>query len=93
MLSLYLLILSPLEACPWGEHKIELSVIDTPKMSTALSEISPPKSQHWSSQLDHDDELLGNPENHRGDEKVRLLQKSLRDKLFECRDAGSFWRL
>ncbi|KAJ7659318.1 hypothetical protein DFH06DRAFT_901579, partial [Mycena polygramma] len=33
------------------------------------------------------------PENHRGREKVRLLQKSLRDKIFDCKDAGSFWRI
>ncbi|KAJ7939353.1 hypothetical protein B0H13DRAFT_1850656 [Mycena leptocephala] len=68
---------TPLEACLWEQHKIELSVIDTPKVSTALPEISPPKTQHWRSQLDDDDEILGNPEHHRGREKP--IQVSLED--------------
>ncbi|KAJ7932015.1 hypothetical protein B0H13DRAFT_1593746, partial [Mycena leptocephala] len=29
------------------------------------------------------------PEHHCG----RLLKKSLRDKIFECKDPGSFWRV
>ncbi|KAJ7253308.1 hypothetical protein B0H12DRAFT_1017572, partial [Mycena haematopus] len=37
--------------------------------------------------------LPGDAEDHRGRERVRQLQKSLRDKIFECKDAGAFWRV
>ncbi|KAJ6457443.1 hypothetical protein C8R47DRAFT_1027178, partial [Mycena vitilis] len=52
-----------------------------------------PKAQDWKLQVPIDDDVPDDPENHRGREKVRLLQKSLRDKIFDCKDAGSFWRI
>ncbi|KAJ7153027.1 hypothetical protein C8R43DRAFT_885859, partial [Mycena crocata] len=70
-----------------------LSPKDVPKVSTALPELAEAKVAAWKSQVDDDDELPGDPENHRGRVKIRELQRSLRDKIFECKDAGSFWRV
>ncbi|KAJ7017980.1 hypothetical protein C8F04DRAFT_1278475 [Mycena alexandri] len=61
--------------------------IDAPKVSTALPEMTEPKNTQWKSQEDNAEDLPGDPEDHRGRERVRLLQKSLRDKIFECKDA------
>ncbi|KAJ7457444.1 hypothetical protein FB451DRAFT_968242, partial [Mycena latifolia] len=63
------------------------------KVSTALPEQTTAKPSAWKDQEDEEEDLQGNPEDHRGREKVRRLQKSLRDKIFECKDAGSFWRV
>jgi hypothetical protein len=46
---------------------------------TEKAEAKPAK---WKNQPDEEDILEGDPEDHRGRDKVRQLQKSLRDKLF-----------
>ncbi|KAJ7436376.1 hypothetical protein B0H11DRAFT_1648108, partial [Mycena galericulata] len=63
------------------------------KVSTALPELASPKPSAWKDQPDEEEFVGGDPEHHRGREKVRLLQKSLRDKIFDCKDAGAFWRV
>lgn len=83
----------PLRASPWGEAEEDQDVIDTSKVSTSLPETTPPKEAGWKLQVDEENNPLENPEHHRGREKVRQLQKSLRDKIFECKDAGAFWRV
>ncbi|KAJ7117261.1 hypothetical protein C8R43DRAFT_823435, partial [Mycena crocata] len=63
------------------------------KVSTSLSELVVAKENKWRTQPELETVGEGNPEHHRGRVKVRLLQKSLRDKIFDCKDAGSFWRV
>ncbi|KAJ7715271.1 hypothetical protein B0H16DRAFT_1225549, partial [Mycena metata] len=63
------------------------------KVSTALPETTEPKAAQWKSQKEANEIPQGDPEDHRGRERVRQLQKSLRDKVFECKDAGAFWRV
>jgi hypothetical protein len=82
---------SRIEECPCSYSYSFRELIDTPKISMALPEKAEAKPAKWKNQPDEEDILQGDPEDHRGPEKVRQLQKSLRDKLFECKDAGAFW--
>ncbi|KAJ6479109.1 hypothetical protein C8R45DRAFT_797051, partial [Mycena sanguinolenta] len=64
------------------------------KVSTPLPEATVAKTAAWKTQPEDEEELSPEDrEHHRGRIKLRALQKSLRDKIFECKDPGSFWRV
>ncbi|KAK7054062.1 hypothetical protein R3P38DRAFT_2478736, partial [Favolaschia claudopus] len=82
------------EVNPWKDSEVSgLPVIDVPKVSTALPEIATQRQSALRLQDDDEEGLTGNPEHHRGRVKLRDLQKKLRDSIFECKDAGAFWRI
>ncbi|KAJ7160684.1 hypothetical protein C8R43DRAFT_819840, partial [Mycena crocata] len=83
----------PLQPSTMAGTSEGVSALDVPKVSTALPEVATAKETPWRAQPDDEMNDGGNPEHHRGRARVRLLQKSLRDKIFECKDAGSFWRI
>ncbi|KAJ7457442.1 hypothetical protein FB451DRAFT_1406877 [Mycena latifolia] len=62
---------TPLLDCPWEDICVDTGSIDTPKVSTALPEQTTAKPSAWKDQEDEEEDLQGNPEDHRGREKGR----------------------
>lgn len=78
---------------PWQCDIPTTAALPVDKVSTALPEFQVLKPKPWQSQTADDGPLSGNPENHRGREKVRSFQSTQRDKIFACEDAGAFWKV
>jgi hypothetical protein len=81
----------PLEKPPWDyENWKNGPQLDTKKVHTDLTEYFVPKAKPYEMAVPDEGET---PEAHQGWEKLRALQKAMRDALLACDNAGQFWCL